>query len=250
MCSGELTQGIDNGFVRGLLHLIAFLTLIVLTDNAMAVPIQLCQYATISPDWKSGVRLPEALEIVLFDKGWNIKQRAPLFRLHKLLQPGNVSLALSREENNRLNAYWDEEVDKDYKMYWSYTESRREPDFNLKMLPKALICRFIGYFILVISAVLFVLLPTNLRKEALMASGLVYRTENLVFLAFLVLSFAGEACQLIAKSTVLKREPSTLRILGFDRAPMKFIYLPPIGKAVAKQITKHCVRLISLWSHL
>ena len=106
-----------------MLHLIIFLFGIVLTDNALLIPLQLCQYALMSPNWKSDT-LTECLEVVLFEKYWNVKRHAPLFRLHKLLKPTFFGLTLTKEENSQLDSYWDEEVDKDYKMYWSFSSSK------------------------------------------------------------------------------------------------------------------------------
>lgn len=134
--------------------------------------------------------------------------------------------------------YWEDEIERENSMYWSYSDAKHKKVSDLKMLPKQAILKYAGYFLFLFAGLLFVLVPSSPRKEALEASGLVHRTENLIHLAFVVFTVSGLLCQLISKTAVLKREPSTLRALGFDRAPLKFVYLPPIGKDIAQLVTK------------
>lgn len=96
---------------------------------------------------------------VLFDKAWNIKCHAPFFRLHRLLRPISFSSELTREENSNMIEYWQEEVDRQGSMFWSYTDDRRKIQ-DLKMIPKTLIVRFLCYSILLLSGFMFIIVPT------------------------------------------------------------------------------------------
>jgi len=162
---------------------------------------------------------------VCFDKQWNIRCRAPLFRMHKMIGH-SFSFELSREERNHLTDFWHDEIEKDNNDYLSYQESKKGVFKHFKMLPKTMILRFVGYIILLISGLLFVLIPSHLRHKALKHCGLSDHKANLIWLLYLTMTMMGELCQLLAQTTILKREPSTLRCLGFDRAPLKFVVMP------------------------
>ena len=134
-------------------------------------------------------------------------------------------------------------------MYWSMDDDLNKKENNTKLLPKSLIAIFIGYFLVMLIGVLFLVIPNQIRKYTLTEFGLDSdRSQNLIFLGFFTLKLLGELCQMFARTTILKREPSSLRILGFDRAPLKLIQLPEVGKNVIKWVIKQALRVLFVFN--
>ena len=81
-----------------------------------------------------------------------------------------------------------------------------------------------SYYCIALLGLIFVVLPTEFRANTLTACGLdPNQARNLIYLAFLVIKYQGHICQMFVACTVLKREPSTFRMLGMDRAPLKLL---------------------------
>jgi hypothetical protein len=132
---------------------------------------------------------------VLFEKNWNVKRRAPLFRLHKLLGRWSPNSELSRDEKKSLDEYWDSEVEDTKKMFWSMEDDSNRKENNTKILSKSLIAIFVGYALVLLSSVFFLIIPSQFRKETLDECGLdPNRAENLIFLGFFTLKLQGEVC--------------------------------------------------------
>ena len=196
-CSADLTSGIDHCTLRMVMHAAVFALGLVLLDNAVLVPLQLSQYSKLCPEWKHQ-STADVLFTVICDKQWNAKCRAPLFRMHKLIGH-SLSFDLSREERSRLTDYWQDEVEKESQMYWSYSEPKSRDLKNIKMLPKSMVARFVGYFALLVSGFLFVVIPSHLRDKALKHCGLSnHHSASLIWLFYLTMTMMGELCQLLA----------------------------------------------------
>jgi len=160
---------------------------------------------------------------VLFNKHWNADLHEPLFRMHRVIGH-SLSFELSHEDRKHLDEYWQSQLAKEqHPMYWNLLEAKRPNVRKLKMLPKRMIARLFVYFALLTAGLLFVVIPSTYRHQSLRSFGLSSSTLNLVFLFFAVTTLVTEICQLFARSTILKREASNLRCLGFDRVPLKFL---------------------------
>ena len=67
------------------------------------------------------------------------------------------------------------------------------------MLPKSMVARFVGYFALLVSGFLFVVIPSHLRDKALKHCGLSnHHSASLIWLFYLTMTMMGELCQLLA----------------------------------------------------
>ena len=131
----------------------------------------------------------DSLKIVVGDKTWNKKRRVPYFRLHKLLGTFSLGLEMKPEESRKLDIYWDKEVDDPRSVYWS-TGDALEKVYRMNMVPKVMIARFMGYYIIGLVGLIFVFLPTAMRSDTLTACGLdPNQARNLIYLSFLMIKY-------------------------------------------------------------
>lgn len=72
---------------------------------------------------------------------------------------------LSRDEKQRLDDFWNSEVEDKKKMYWSMDDRINKSE--TKILSKSLITILVGYALVLFAGILFLVIPNQVRKNTL-----------------------------------------------------------------------------------